>query len=81
MHQEGNKSGAHRESICFHLHGRTARIESRRGEAGRKEGGGRKRRTLDEGKGHEEDGDERRERESFRAKGPRNPASYLWNGY
>jgi len=25
MHQGGNKSGAHRESICFHLHGRAAR--------------------------------------------------------
>jgi len=35
MHQGGNKSGAHRESICFHLHGRTAR-------AGRA-GGGRRR--------------------------------------
>lgn len=26
MHQGGNKSGARRESICFHLHGRIARM-------------------------------------------------------
>jgi len=25
MHQGGNKSGAYRESICFHLHGHPAR--------------------------------------------------------
>lgn len=30
MHQGGNKSGAHRESICFHLHGRIARMGRRR---------------------------------------------------
>lgn len=29
MHQGGNKSGAHRESICFHLHGRPARMGRR----------------------------------------------------
>lgn len=49
MHQEGNKSGAHRESICFHLHGRTARMESRRGRPEGRGGGERKRRTLDGG--------------------------------
>lgn len=51
MHQEGNKSGAHRESICFHLHGRTARMGSR----GEREG------ETPDGKGHKEDGGERRE--------------------
>lgn len=29
MHQEGNKSGARRESICFHLHGRDAKMGRR----------------------------------------------------
>lgn len=29
MHQGGNKSGAHRKSICFHLHGRSARMGRR----------------------------------------------------
>lgn len=43
MHQGGNKSGVHRESICFHLHGRPARMGRR--------GGGR----IPGGKGHEED--------------------------
>lgn len=38
MHQEGNKSGAHRESICFHLHGRPARIGRRGGMNTRWEG-------------------------------------------
>lgn len=77
MHQEGNKSGAHRESICFHLHGRTARMESRRGEAGR-EGGEAERDERSMGRDTRKTG---MNGESFRAEGPRNPASYLWNGY
>lgn len=69
MHQGGNKSSVHGESICFHLHGRIARMGRWEGETD-----ARRERTR-----------ERRRRgwwtESFRAKGPRNSASYLWNGY
>lgn len=51
MHQGGNKSGAHRESICFHLHGRPARMGRRGVEGGgvdtRREGTrGRRRRDV-----------------------------------
>lgn len=46
MHQGGNKSGAHRESICFHLHGRPARM-GRRGVNTRRVGTrGRRRRDM-----------------------------------
>lgn len=48
MHQGGNKSGAHRESICFHLHGRPARMGRRGGRNTRREGTrrGRRRRNV-----------------------------------
>lgn len=63
MHQGGNKSGAHRESICFHLHGRPARM----GRRGRDEHpAGRDTRKTKAGRG-ERTVFERRDREIPRA--------------
>ena len=35
MHQGGNKSGARGPSVCFHLHGRDAKMAGGRGGGGR----------------------------------------------
>lgn len=39
MHQGGNKSGARGPSICFHLHGRDAKMEKEEGDRVRAQGG------------------------------------------